>query len=181
MCVICDGATPEEALADLHDTKKRFGWAIEYVEPSPAGAGWGYTIGLIERLDHPELVVVGLGPHDTAVLLHEFVSRIKDGERFGGQSLAQLPDGSVVRFVPVHPAQFADGLMAVWNNLYDTYGPSDLEQRALQILPCGEHRSWHPRPMPRLDRATTALAARPTRAQRRALDKARSRRRPRGR
>lgn len=181
MCIICDGATPEEALDGLHDKIKRFGWAIQYVEPSPGNPGWGYTIGLIERLHHPELVVVGLDPRQTALLLHDFVSRINDGERFGGQSLASLPNRSVVRFVPVHPTQFAAGVMAQWNNVYDTYGPFDLEQRALQMLPCGAQGLWHSRPVPRLDRATTVLGFRPNRAERRARDKARSRRRPRGR
>jgi uncharacterized protein DUF4262 len=159
MCIICDGATPEEALDGLHDKIKRFGWAYVYVEPSPGNAGWGYTVGLTERLDHPELVVVGLDVGNTALLLHSLVSRTDDGERFGGQSLALLPDRSVVRFVPVHPTQLTVGVMAQWNNVYDTYGPFDLEQRALQVLPCGAQGLWHSRPVPRLDRATTVLAA----------------------
>jgi len=66
------------------------GWAIEYIgggvcsapgysAEEDDGPPFAYTVGLI-GLGHPELLVFGLGPHDSQGLLNTVGERIRNGD-----------------------------------------------------------------------------------------------------
>ena len=61
MCWTCDNpqATEADYEARMWDKIDRFGWAIQYIEPSRTSPPWAYTVGLTLHRK-PELVVMGL-------------------------------------------------------------------------------------------------------------------------
>lgn len=61
MCMMCDGATPDEMRFMVYGHIEKYGWHIVYVENQKRSASWAYTIGLSSRFGHPELAVVGVG------------------------------------------------------------------------------------------------------------------------
>lgn len=76
--------------ARIAEVIRKWGWAITYVggddcsypgcdEPPGEGARFAYTTGLF-GLGHPELLVFGLSPHDSAGLLNSLGDRVKTGE-----------------------------------------------------------------------------------------------------
>ena len=76
--------------ARLRNTIRKFGWSIEYIGgehcSAPGcdggediGPAFAYTVGLF-GLGHDELLVFGLGPHDSAGLLNTLGDEIKAGE-----------------------------------------------------------------------------------------------------
>lgn len=61
---------------------ERYGWHVALVpadENDPRGIGWAFTIGLIERFDHPEVAVFGLSPE----MMHGLLNRAGDAVRRG--------------------------------------------------------------------------------------------------
>src|SRR6056297_3028495 len=60
MCFMCDGGTYQQYQQLVADHIERFGWHVAGVEPEGMRPGWAYTIGMLERYDHPELIVTGL-------------------------------------------------------------------------------------------------------------------------
>ena len=75
--------------ARLRAAIREYGWSIEYIGGicSAPGCGGGdddgsafaYSVGLF-GLDHPELMVFGHGPHDSAGLLNTLGDNAKAGE-----------------------------------------------------------------------------------------------------
>ncbi|MGH9187288.1 MAG: DUF4262 domain-containing protein [Acidimicrobiales bacterium] len=169
MCMMCEGASPDEVLFHVHGVIEREGWAITPIDAGPDGASWAYTIGLSAGFGHPELVIVGLDLDEAGILLQTLAERIRDGEQFGPESWGIDVRGLDVGFVAVHPEQFRHGLFNVWLNYYDGLGPPYPELSALQVvlpteLCCGEHGAWQPC----LDRPEPLPSRRPNRAARRA-------------
>lgn len=95
-----------QAFVDQHDAQivdviRRYGWFIQYVGPGVAYAPgcqrgaesaeppFAYTVGLF-GLGHPELLVLGISPRDTAAILNDLGVRIKAG--------ATLLPGELVTF-----------------------------------------------------------------------------------
>lgn len=82
--MMCNGATFDEVLFNIHGLIDRFGWAVVPVGHQLSST-WAYTIGLVE-VNHPELTVVGMAPERAARLLNrlavpvdsEIVSFVKE-------------------------------------------------------------------------------------------------------
>ena len=158
MCIICDGATRQEALEDLHAKVERYGWAIQYVEGEGPDTPWAYTIGLTERYGHPELALVGFDPSPTSVVLNYLVERIAQGEKYAVGSTAALPHGLVARCGPVHPNQLKGGVFDGWLEYYGAYARPKLGWQAVEVvLPeWVSSMSRHPTG-PRLDRGAVTV------------------------
>jgi hypothetical protein len=145
MCIICDGASPDEAMFDLEYRITRFGWAVQWIEAGEGRPGWAYTIGLAARFLHRELVVVSCDPRHAHGLLTELVERIETGEHF-------LPDTRVTTvvdtydLVDVHPRQIDEGLIGTWHDYYRAIGDPGIGPRPLQVivpeLVCRTHRAY---------------------------------------
>ena len=79
-------------------------WAVQYVGAGdgPGEPAFGYTIGLF-GLGHPELVVVGLGAHNTHAILQRVAGLVAEGrDLVAGEviTFADRPDGLVVEELP---------------------------------------------------------------------------------
>src|SRR4051812_11447602 len=156
MCEICDGASEDEARQQLAGLIEKYGWAITAVQGGRENLSWAYTVGLVERYGHPELVVTSLADEDAGRLLNALGNRVRTGERFAPDTAALV--GTVpVRIVAVHPVHLEQGLMAAWYEQYRAFG--DIFQlRALQVvLPSEAFCPDGCCQMPRLDLPATSL------------------------
>ena len=178
MCELCDGATIEELREELAERIEWFGWGGQYVEGDPeANDPWAYTIGLVERWNHPELVVASLSYERSAALLDMVVDEIQAGRRFEAGVTATV-NGVDLSFAAVHPRQFERNVFARWFDYYEwAYGSGGPELSALQVsLPDRCFCPHHAVHRPRLDLPGDALNRSPAnRATRRARQRARRR------
>jgi len=168
MCRICDGASRDHVRLELAQIIDTHGWAVQGVKGETDADSWAYTVGLVERFGHPELVVTGISMKAASGLLNDVADRVRDGERFVPAETIDL-GGVDVGFAAVHPAQFSRGLFAMWFEHYRAVPQAGLKLSALQVvLPDWLFCASHARHMPRLDRPDPALGlTRPNRAKRR--------------
>jgi hypothetical protein len=74
-----------------------------------------YTVGLVEHLDHPELVVAGFDLGHATHVVNDLGELIRDGARFeAGQPRIEVP-GARVSFGSIHPVHVTGGLMNLWS------------------------------------------------------------------
>ena len=96
MCFLCDGGTIEdlERLIAAHIIEP--GWHVAGVEGAGRDASWAYTIGLLERFDHPELIVTGCccGPCAMACV-NSLAASVRDGARYAVGDRSSCLDGEV--------------------------------------------------------------------------------------
>jgi hypothetical protein len=89
-------------LALQRDHIEQFGWSIVAVEAEPAHAPFAYTVGLTRFHGHPELLVTGLDPASTAMLLNQLSLEVRAGRRFHAGQFIDQDDGRLIHFVQVH-------------------------------------------------------------------------------
>lgn len=142
MCVLCDGTNEEDLLTGFRSRVTEFGFTMVSVGGSPSS--WTYTIGLLENLGHPELVVTGLDPSSAYGIITGLVTRIRAGEMFTGESEDTTHEGVPVRFGGVHRSQWAHGRFAMWEAYYDAFGGAPLDRAATQIMWPNEHLVFPP-------------------------------------
>lgn len=129
MCMMCEGATYEEALAAQVATTEAHGWSIMGVT---GHRPWSYTIGLRWYLDCPELIIVGFRAEFAWGLLHEVVDRVGAGETLRVGSTMQLFDHTV-SLGRVHERNLAGEWFAQWPAVAAGCGRSLVGLRALQV------------------------------------------------
>lgn len=134
MCIICDGATPDEALFGVHGCVETYGWFIQYVEGRTLANSWAYTIGLTLHFRHPELVLVGADMGDTGRILNGLGDMVRDGMTITPEHCFIDPYGSHTHISPVHPIHFRKGVFAVWNEYFESLGPPPPEESALEVV-----------------------------------------------
>jgi hypothetical protein len=158
MCAICDGATDEEVRRRLADRIEWYGWGVQGVEASDENWGWAYTVGLVERFGHPELVVASmLDLNDLGELLNLLGDEIGSGRRFQPGVRTRVRDVEL-DFAKVHRRQFERGVFARWVDHYAPLGSSGPQLSALQVLlPAKYFCPVHAGPQPRLDLPTDVL------------------------
>lgn len=171
MCEMCDGKTESEVLLDLGQIIRRNGYVLQGIEGGHDGPSWVYTIGLVDLLDHPELIVVGPEAERAAAIITEAVALVEDGFPIGGGGVIRI-GGVSFPAVDVHPQQFQTSVFAMWHTYYEAAGSAPDQPRAIQLLCppslfCQRHGAdvaWL-----RLDEPATVLAyPRPARHVRRA-------------
>lgn len=120
MCIMCDGASRDEALFSLHGSVLIYGWGIQYVETADPDKTWAYTIGLSSNYEHPELAVVGESQDVAGYVLNRIGDMVSKGQTFAGGD--RLPDscGRGIYLAWVHPTQFDHGTFAVWEDYYES-------------------------------------------------------------
>jgi Domain of unknown function (DUF4262) len=130
-----DASWLERTLRGMHMKIERFGWTAMYVLEEETVPGWGYTIGLSGRFEHPEFVVVGLGDAGTMALLETLANRVTNGERFdgGAELVLELRGGGRFRLAPVHPSHWDTDRFNMWWNYYGVLGEPRPQRSALQI------------------------------------------------
>jgi hypothetical protein len=140
MCEMCDGRSAEDVRRALQDTIDEHGWVMQHVKASASSRPWTYTIGLVERYDHPEVIIVGGTQARAAKIIHEVVERIEyDSELLVAGDTVPLDCACCHLHVGnVHAAHLTSGWFAMWHFVYavgDKPGPS---LRALQLNLCGD-------------------------------------------
>ncbi|OHV05725.1 DUF4262 domain-containing protein [Mycobacterium talmoniae] len=136
MCWKCDhpDSTVEEWLDAIRETVDKRGWAVQYVEDERTP--YAYTVGLHEH-GLPELLVTGLAPQPTALLLNNLAAYLMEGGKPIPGELIATPDGPPLEVVQVeHPDAHMNVAVAF-------YGP---DLRALQLVWADErgHQPWCP-------------------------------------
>jgi len=125
----------DQALFNLEAKISRFGWTAYYISGGP-GPDWHYTIGLVDRFDHPELITLGLDHRSAHAAAHEVVHHLEAGEsltpgRHTKHSLLEIP----MALVPVDDAYWMKpyDYFLGW---FDYYRATDrqLQRQALQIV-----------------------------------------------
>lgn len=119
------------------------GWHLTGVEETDRTPGWVYSVGLIERFDHPELIVMGgCCMQCGASALNRIGRLIQGGLRFrAGDHLPIEGAFGAVRFGPVHPGHWTTGRFGTWLNHYGASG-LDLEPAALQVITRRQSGRW---------------------------------------
>lgn len=72
----------DEVERRVREDIRRFGWHVVKVMGDEHAPGWAYTIGLLERFDHPELAVFGLDLDSMHELLNHAGALVGTGRRF---------------------------------------------------------------------------------------------------
>jgi len=132
MCMMCDGASPEEVDQWMEATIARAGWAVTGVEDDHV-VDWAYTVGLVDGFNHPELIVVGMGPGALRTL-DEIGERVRAGERFGPMSVVEIGE-HLFPFGPVDPGQFDTEVFNGWTSYYGNHMREYVPPVALQVFP----------------------------------------------
>lgn len=129
MCLRCDGRRQDAVTDHYVRMVDTFGWAAIGVT---AEVPWTYTVGLRWRLDHPELVVVGVDPTEAHQLLRQIVEHIEDGAALRAGTLVVLP-GVEVTFGHVHHRNLSGEWFAAWPAVARASGEGTVSLRALQV------------------------------------------------
>ncbi len=147
MCQRCNGLSDHEIFDDQLRMIDQYGYFVTGVaEHTPGKPCWLYTVGLVDRFAHPEILVVSCDVQAAHRLIAGVVEEISRGATFDG--LTHMCSRTSPRAIrTVHAVQLADGALAEWNNHYSMAGRADLELRALQLVAddmcCPRHRpSW---------------------------------------
>lgn len=136
MCSICDGATHEEVLTETRERIERFGFTMLGIEPNPDHPPWVYTVGLVERHNHPEIGVLGLPVEQGFDVLDVVARDVLSGGRYA--------PGDVVVVGPMrfHVDELDDrvvagDMMAQWHTFYAWRGEHALRPSVLELVRCG--------------------------------------------
>jgi len=115
---------------------ERYGWAIQYVEPSRTSPPWAYTVGL-SGYGEPELVVMGMKSEPAAALLNSMAAHVMHAATPAPGTQVQLNDGPLVEFVQLSQPS------AHLHTAVQMFGP---KIRALQLVHADDrgHWPWHP-------------------------------------
>jgi hypothetical protein len=136
MCSICDGATHEEVLTETSQRIERFGFTMLGIEPNPDTPSWVYTVGLVERHNHPEIGVLGLPLQEAYRLLDAVARGVLAGERFAAGEAVRV--GQMRYHIDELDDRVVAGeMMAQWHDYYAWQGDLRLRPSVLELVRCG--------------------------------------------
>ncbi|HEV7757607.1 MAG TPA: DUF4262 domain-containing protein [Acidimicrobiales bacterium] len=139
MCSICDGTTYDEVLTDTRGRIDRSGFTLAGIEPGPDQPPWLYTIGLVERHNHPEVSVLGVPVPRAQQLLDIVARRVLAGERLAAG--VDLMVGSRRFHVDELDERVVAGdMLAQWHDYYGWRGLDELRPSVLELVRCGRSR-----------------------------------------
>src|SRR4051812_5045837 len=118
MCEMCEGKTRFEVLLDLGERIRRNGYVMQGVDGGHSDPSWVYTIGLLDHLDHPELIVAGPEVEMAATVISDAIALVERGSPIAGGDDVHFGDLSF-RAVDVHPHHFHSSAFALWHEYYD--------------------------------------------------------------
>ena len=132
MCMMCDGFSQEEMFAHDAAIIEEHGFLVTGVgEGDPPH--WAYTVGLLDRAGHPELIVAGPHVEIAAGLINQIGRPILEGRRFEVGDTWMSPAGTV-RFGAVHPIQYRLGTFNVWLGLEQSGYLRSTHLEAIQVV-----------------------------------------------
>jgi hypothetical protein len=138
MCMMCNGASRDEVLFSLHSAIEQRGWIVQPVAGGESNEPWAYTIGLSDRFDHPELVMVGSELRVSCLLLLAIGDRIAEGVEIRPGMTVATTDDRRFRVTTVHPNHFTNGTLALWDLYYSSLGRPLPPAHAIEIVWSGK-------------------------------------------
>ncbi len=137
MCRVCEGFDIDDVLALDAARIAEYGYLLQGVV-GPGGehdgcGSWVYTVGLLDAVAHPELIVAGLPPNDGASLLSMLAQSVLDGERYLVGETIDLGCG-IARVGAVHEIQYELGTFNTLRQLQEIGVLRERELEAVQIV-----------------------------------------------
>jgi len=170
---MCEGFSLDDVLALDAAHIAEYGFINIGVDVrAPDGCPWAYTVGLLDRADHPELIVAGPSLATCGPILSMLAHAVlDDGERFEVGDRIDLGRGDAV-IGEVHEIQYVLDTFNFWHNLADYGAVHSVALEAVQVvLPpaffCAQHRFAQPRLADRYARVGRPAANRAERRRRR--------------
>ncbi len=154
MCRMCEGFSLDDVIALDAAHIGEYGYAIQGVV-GPRGVddgfgSWVYTVGLLDAVGHPELIIVGGFPNSSASVLSLLAGSTLEGERYHVDDTIDLGEGGAARVGSVHEIQYELDTFNTWHNLKHAGVLHAPELEAVQIIvsdtffPPGKRRSLQP-------------------------------------
>ncbi len=89
----------DETLDNIRRVIAEHGWWVGLIDEDERGPAFAYTIGLYEKLGHPEILLFGLPLASMHGILNTCGGLVRDGHRFAdGGSSSEVLEGHDVRF-----------------------------------------------------------------------------------
>ena len=97
--------------------------SVAYIDTDGYNPRFGYSIGLWEQFNHPELLLIGLDSESTQAIINNAKNQIAEGTRFiEGVNYPDFLVGYPVQFIEVQPIHYPDYMgYASWYNDYQDY------------------------------------------------------------
>jgi hypothetical protein len=146
---MCEGSSQEEVLAEDAAIIAEHGHLVTGVGDGDP-PHWTYTVGLLDRFGHPELIVAGPHFRIAASIINHVGRQIRDGARFGAGDTIRVAEGEIfeceatLRVGALDPIQYRLDTFNMWFALA-AHGVVRVEElRAVQLVapsdvlcPCG--------------------------------------------
>lgn len=110
MCQLCNGASLDNVLVNQDLLIRTSGYAMTQVSDH-RGGGWTYTIGLLERFGHPDLLTLDVDLALQAGLVNALAASVVEHGVLPGRAELRSDGLSTVL---VHPNHLAEGRVAMW-------------------------------------------------------------------
>jgi hypothetical protein len=154
MCDMCDGATIEELIERDAAKIARHGYTLQAVTGNGRDddpRSWVYTMGLLDLIGHPEMIIAGADVRIAAsVLVHLAEWAIEDDEWFAPEDVIELDAGDA-DVGAVHAVHYGRnrGTFNMWYTLKSAGILHTRRLEAVQIivpsaLSAFGERSWQP-------------------------------------
>jgi hypothetical protein len=134
---MCEGLSLDDVLALDAASIAEHGFVVIGVDgPDPGADGpvpWAYTVGLLDAVDHPEMVIAGISAQTGGSVLSMLAEAALEGERFEVGDTIDLGRG-IARVGAVHDIQRELGTFNMWDNLQRNGTLRARELEVVQIL-----------------------------------------------
>jgi hypothetical protein len=99
------------------DDIAKFGWHLIAVNPDERGPGFVYSIGMMETLGHPEIIMFGLDSKLMATVINNIGRQVREGRNFAELGLFEdLLEGYACTMIRVDDRWHAEYLgYAMWH------------------------------------------------------------------
>ena len=106
----------ERVLGDI----ARFGWHLIQINADTQGPAFVYSIGMMETLGHPEMIMCGLAPKVMATVINCVGHQVRKGRNFAKLGLFEgLLEGYACKVIPVHERWHTEYFgYAMWHRRY---------------------------------------------------------------
>ena len=104
----------QSALDDI----QRYGWHLIIVPDDDEGPGFVYSVGMMQTLNHPEVIMFGLEPNLMVDVINGIGDEIRKGRRFAAPGLFKdFLKGYACKIIPVAKRWHADYMRyAIWHH-----------------------------------------------------------------
>jgi len=100
----------DEAEQRLLDDIANFGWHLIAINVSEHGPAFVYSIGMMETLGHPEIIMFGLDIKLMGSVLNDMGAQIREGRRFAELGLFEdILRGYACNVIRVDPGRHPEG------------------------------------------------------------------------